>query len=163
MMDCHQAGELLSLHLDRELDAGPERAVERHLEDCAPCRAHYAELERNRDLLATLPRVRMPDGLFEKVVTELQTAAPRTKVLALPAPRGRFWSGRRVLAAAAAVVLFCLGALTMLGYYSEEPGLQVAARPVVNRHALDSGSPLLGEPPMWTTASYVPGGREARP
>lgn len=163
MMDCHQAGELLSLHLDRELSSGESRNVDRHLEQCPDCRLHLEELERNRDLLAALPRVRLPEGMFERVVTELQTAAPRTRILAMPAPRGSLWSGRRVLAAAAAILLLCLGGLTMLGYYSPEPGLQVAARPVVNRHALDSGSPLLGEPPMWTTASYVPGSREVRP
>lgn len=161
MMDCPQAGDLLSLYLDRELDSSDGRAVERHLDQCPDCRFHYQELERNRDLLAALPRVRLPEGMFDRVITEIQTAAPRTRVLVVP-QRGGFWSGRRVLAAAAAVVLFCVGALTMLGYYSEEPGLQVAARPVVNRHALDSGSPLLGEPPMWTTASYVPGS-EVRP
>lgn len=156
MMDCHEAGELLSLHLDRELESGPARKVEQHLERCPDCLQHYRDLERNRDLLAALPRAALPQHLFQRVVEELQTPAPRTRILAAARPSRGGWSGRRVLAAAAAFVLLCLAGITMLGYYSEEPGLQVAERPVVNRHALDAGSPLLGEPPMWTTASYVP-------
>lgn len=156
-MDCHQAAEHLSPFLDGELESPREGALQVHLDGCPACRDHLQELERNRALLAALPRMPLPEDLLGRVVQAVESSGPRTRVALLPTRRPS-WNGRRVLAAAAAVVLFCLGALTLLGYYSEEPGPQVAAQPVVNRHALDTGAPLLGEPPLWTTASYVVGG-----
>ena len=162
-MDCQKAAEELSLFLDQEVSPEVERGIRAHLQGCPGCRRHLQELERNRTLLAALPRVPLPEGLLARVVQELQATPPRPRIVAsLARPRPRAVVGR-VLALAAALLLLCLTGLTILGYYSEEPGMEVAGQPVVNRHVLDAGAPLMGEPPMWTTASYVPGQREEWP
>ena len=160
-MECQRILQDLSLFLDRELAPRRDRELRAHLQRCPGCRATLQELERNRDILAALPRVALPPAIFGRVVAEVSRAAPRTRLLVPPLPRRHL--GRRVLAAAAVILVLCLTALTVLGYYSEEPGLDVAGQPLVNRHALDSGAPLMGEPPLWVPASYVPGEVETWP
>ena len=156
-MECHHAAERLSLFVDGELGPLGEEEVHFHLGGCESCRCHLKELERNRSLLAHLPRLPLPEELLERVIREAETPVPRFPKDAGLYPPQRRWKARRVLAMAAGLVLLCLAALTLLGYWTDDPGLEVASRPVVNRHALDTGAPLLGEPPFWTTASYAPG------
>ncbi len=162
-MDCQRILQDLSLLLDGELEARTEREARQHLQDCPGCRATLQDLEKNRDLLAGLPRLALPEGLFGRVMDEVGRAGPRPRAWPRSSPTSSRRWGWRFLVAAAVLLMLGLGGLTILGYYSDEPGLDVAGSPLVNRHALDSGAPLMGEPPLWMPASYVPGELEVLP
>ena len=57
----HQyAQENLSAYLDKELEAGESARVERHLEQCATCRADLATLRQTMELLRLVPEAPLP-------------------------------------------------------------------------------------------------------
>ncbi len=143
-MDCQHILQDLSPLLDGELEAGPERQARDHLLGCPGCRACLQELEKNRDLLAALPRLPVPECLRGRVMEEVGRAAPRSR----PIPRSRFARVGRVLAAAAVLLVSSLVGLTLLGYNSDEPGPFVAGGTLVDPYTLDSGASVTGEPPL---------------
>jgi len=98
-MDHHDAREMLSARADGELDPSAARALDDHLEGCAPCRAFGDGLARLRALAVELPRVREPERLW--------AGPPATRV------RARRRSFRFAPAFAAAVVVALV--LTILG------------------------------------------------
>ncbi|HXE72665.1 MAG TPA: anti-sigma factor [Candidatus Nitrosotenuis sp.] len=156
-MDCAQIVDSLSAYLDEELAADERQKVRQHLESCPACRGQLDELSRHQELLASLPRMPLPSGLYERVRREIQESALPAPVRALPR-RAAFPRWSRSLAAAAAVLLLFLGLLVVLGRSQTQPGPAVAPPTLAQRHALEAGSALLGEPPLWSPASYQPGG-----
>ena len=67
----------LQLYLDGELDRDAARACEAHLDACAQCRAHLAELDAlRRALRAAAPRHAAPAALRQRIAT----AAPARRM-----------------------------------------------------------------------------------
>jgi anti-sigma factor RsiW len=60
---CREAVEILADYLEQSLDAALGAELERHLADCAPCRAYLATYRKARALGAEAQRVEMPDEM----------------------------------------------------------------------------------------------------
>ena len=62
-MMCREVIGVLADYLEGEL--GPEvvEELERHLADCAPCRAYLATYRRTREIGAAAARVEMPEEM----------------------------------------------------------------------------------------------------
>ncbi len=73
MTSCAETFRRLDDYLDRELSPAELTAVEAHLEICAICAAEF-ELEREvlEDIRAKLRRIRLPDGLRERISVRLR-------------------------------------------------------------------------------------------
>ncbi|HXG89780.1 MAG TPA: anti-sigma factor [Vicinamibacterales bacterium] len=103
-MDCSSSSEAIAEFLDGTLDPAQQRALERHVESCGPCRALVADLKTIQAAAFTLDRQPAPRHVFDAVRTRI-AAEPRPstggRVLGWPRTRGS-WA---VLAAAAALVL----------------------------------------------------------
>jgi anti-sigma factor RsiW len=64
-MTCRELIEVLAEYLEQSLPADVAASLERHLSDCAPCRAYLATYERSRALGADAQRLDMPDEMKE--------------------------------------------------------------------------------------------------
>ena len=62
-MTCRELIDLLQDYLDRELAGDVVAELERHLEDCAPCRAYLATYRKAREVGAAAGRVEMPEEM----------------------------------------------------------------------------------------------------
>ena len=65
--DCREIFARLSEYLDEDLEPGLCDELERHLDDCPPCRAFLDSLRRTVDLVRDLPATELP----EEVTREL--------------------------------------------------------------------------------------------
>jgi anti-sigma factor RsiW len=65
--------ELLSDHLDGELDAVQSTALEAHLESCAECRGTLVELRRVKDAARTLVGPSAPNDLWAGIASQIGT------------------------------------------------------------------------------------------
>ncbi|GAA5142296.1 anti-sigma factor [Nocardioides marinquilinus] len=103
-----------------------ERArFERHLADCAECRAEVTSLRAAAGLLAESSATTPPASLREAVLAEVATTRPLPPVVAAAAERGR--STRRrfpalVAAAAALIVVGGVGATVWHPWTDDAPG-----------------------------------------
>lgn len=61
-MDCRQAGQLLSCHLDDMLSREESRLLAQHLEGCGSCRRRLDSLRATVRALGSLPEVEPPPG-----------------------------------------------------------------------------------------------------
>ena len=132
-MSTHISEERLNDYVDGELSAAERGEVERHLEECAACRAEVAGLSRLLREVAALPlEVTPPEELWVGV---------REETVELPARRrDTLWGMRYGLAAAAVVLIALSSALTAVlvrdrSAPRETPPLaaQPAARPPAAR------------------------------
>ena len=87
--------ELLSAHLDGELDDVERRRVADHVAECDRCRREMSELAEARALVRSLPLLELPLGL-----TETLGAAPKSTV----GRRAAAWIGAAAAVAAAAFI-----------------------------------------------------------
>jgi len=62
-MTCRELIDVLQDYLDRELAGDVVAELERHLEDCAPCRAYLATYRKAREVGAAAGRVEMPEEM----------------------------------------------------------------------------------------------------
>jgi anti-sigma factor RsiW len=62
-MTCRELIDVLQAYLDRELAGDVVAELERHLEDCAPCRAYHATYRKAREVGAAAGRVEMPEEM----------------------------------------------------------------------------------------------------
>ena len=62
-MTCRELIEVLADHLEGALTADVAAALERHLADCAPCRAYLATYRKTMALAAGAGRLEMPDEM----------------------------------------------------------------------------------------------------
>ncbi|MGH3362457.1 MAG: anti-sigma factor [Nocardioides sp.] len=84
-----------------------ERAqFERHLAECAECRAEVASLRSTAGLLAETTATTPPPGLRERVLADIATVRPLPPAVGTPAPRRRF---RLAPLAAAAALIAAVG------------------------------------------------------
>ena len=66
-MTCRELIEVLAEYLEPSLPADVAASLERHLNDCAPCRAYLATYERSRALGADAQRLDMPDEMKDRL------------------------------------------------------------------------------------------------
>ena len=119
-MSCADYSESIADFVDGSLDPARQRALERHVEGCAACRALVADLKSIQAAAFTLDRVELPPHLWPAVQARVAgdaRHARRGALLAFPGPRVIAW-----WAAAAALLL-----ATTFGIYT-------VMRPV-DRHA----------------------------
>jgi anti-sigma factor RsiW len=70
-MTCQGAIALLLDYLEATLDDTTVAQLERHLADCAPCRAYLATYRRAMGVAATAERVEMPPEMRERLASFL--------------------------------------------------------------------------------------------
>jgi len=122
-VNCHEFP--LADCVDGTLSPADERAAERHLEGCPPCRALVADLRTVRAAAFTLDRRQPPADLLDRLQARLKAEpAPRSRVLAWPNTRGAWavW-----LAAAATLMLS-----TIVGVMPLSRSARVPATPAPN-------------------------------
>jgi len=123
IVNCHEFP--LADCVDGTLSPADERAAERHLEGCPPCRALVADLRTVRAAAFTLDRRQPPADLLDRLQARLKAEpAPRSRVLAWPNTRGAWavW-----LAAAATLMLS-----TIVGVMPLSRSARVPATPAPN-------------------------------
>jgi anti-sigma factor RsiW len=111
-MSCADYNESIADFVDGTLDPARQRALERHVEGCAACRALVADLKSIQAAAFTLDRVELPGHLWSVVqarVAEEARSPQRGRLLAWPTTRAALGAW----AAAAALVL-----ATSFGVYS---------------------------------------------
>lgn len=70
---CAEAFQRLDDYVDRELAPGELALVARHLEECERCAAEFGvERELLDGVRDRLRRIRLPDGLMERIRRKLQ-------------------------------------------------------------------------------------------
>lgn len=66
-MTCRELIDVLAEYLEQSLPVDVAVSLERHLADCAPCRAYLATYEKSRSLGAEAQRDAMPDEMKERL------------------------------------------------------------------------------------------------
>ena len=66
-MTCREAIDVLADYLDGTMPRDLAAELERHLADCAPCRAYLATYRKTRALGASVARVEMPEEMQERL------------------------------------------------------------------------------------------------
>ena len=103
----HLTEEQLILHYYGE-EAGDTLAAERHLEDCADCRALYGSLQRVLNVVDTLPVPDVPADYGARVWHKIERRIPaRRRLWSLPAPWR--WAAAATAMAGLLVVAFFAG------------------------------------------------------
>ena len=126
-MQCDDLSNVLVDFVDGQLDTAAQRAVERHLDTCANCRALVIDLRTIRAAAFMLdrhePGPKVWASLQERIAAE-PAPRPRGRLLAIPAARANWpvW-----LAAAAAIVIATLvGVMPLLRRSEPAPAPQTA-------------------------------------
>lgn len=94
-MDCQTARQWIDLlpASSRDWESAEGALVRDHLASCSLCREVTDDLlEFDGRVAALLPEVAIPEGLRDRVLAQLQKAAPRVEA----APAGRKWASRLV-------------------------------------------------------------------
>lgn len=112
-MPCNQLAPRIDEFMDGDLPAAEVAAIERHLVECAACRAVHAIETELRSALATLPVARPRDGFFEQAMAH---ASRRRRRGDLERAGGL---GAYALAAVATVVL-AIGVMTFAGRFAPD-------------------------------------------
>jgi len=66
-MTCREVIDVLAEYLEQSLPADVATSLQRHLDDCAPCRAYLATYQKTRALGAEAQRLEMPDEMKERL------------------------------------------------------------------------------------------------
>jgi anti-sigma factor RsiW len=122
-LDCAEMRGLVGAAIDGELDPPRRQALDRHLQDCAACRAaHEAQRELSATVRASADRFTASEALRSRIRTTLaEAAAPGPAISRLPR---RFWvwlgagsaaAGAAMLAASIALFLALPSAQDRLG------------------------------------------------
>jgi anti-sigma factor RsiW len=129
-MSCQETHELLDGYVDSELDVVTTLLLERHLKECANCRALCHRYEQfTRGVQAHVPRFEAPAGLEVKIRTKLGLGAgSATKPASSAFADWRRWA----VAASLIGVLVLTGTLLML--LKRRAGPEILAEQVVSSH-----------------------------
>lgn len=101
------------------LDDLERAAFERHLAECADCRAEVASLRETAALLASAEAVEPPASLRDRVLADISTVRPLPPEVTAPVRPRR--TARWLVAAAAAVVLLGAGAVVSVQPWQDDP------------------------------------------
>ncbi|HXD97695.1 MAG TPA: zf-HC2 domain-containing protein [Candidatus Acidoferrum sp.] len=66
-MTCREVIDVLVEYLEQNLSTDVAQALERHLADCAPCRAYLATYQRTRAVGAEAQRLDMPAEMKDRL------------------------------------------------------------------------------------------------
>lgn len=126
-MTCEALAAILGDYLDGGLDADRQRAIERHLETCAACRALAVDLRAIRAAAFTLERLEPPPAVWQTLQTRIagERAAGRASTLWPSWSTTAAW--HPWLAAAAALLM-----ATAIGVWSVLPPAESPASAVEN-------------------------------
>ena len=102
--------EKLSAFLDGELTDAERDDVLTHLETCAACRTHLAELTALHDALSDMEDVDVPEGFADGVLARLHEEKMPQKT-----KKSNPWRGIATLAACAAVVVLAVSNMPRMG------------------------------------------------
>jgi anti-sigma factor RsiW len=102
-MSCAEYSESIADFVDGTLDPTRQRALERHVEGCAACRALVADLKSIQAAAFTLDRIELPGHLWKVVQARVAEEGKPSGARLLAFPRTRAALG--LWAAAAALVL----------------------------------------------------------
>jgi anti-sigma factor RsiW len=140
-MECSEARELLSPHVDGELDARDSAALDEHLRGCAGCRAEVSALQSARATVsAHATRFSAPPELADRIGDAMSPSYSRSA-----GPNSRFWQGAGLGAAATAMLAIAVGIGWMSTLPSHDDLLADAAvvnhiRSLQGNHAVDVAS-----------------------
>jgi anti-sigma factor RsiW len=123
-MRCETFADDIGALVDGALGPDDRRALERHLEGCAECRALVADLRTIRAAAFTLERYEAPPRVWSAIKARLEAPRP---VSGEPASRWRGGAFNVWLAAAAALLLATSVGIVSLTTREPAPDAQVAA------------------------------------
>jgi anti-sigma factor RsiW len=66
-MTCKEAIDVLADYLESSLTPEVAEELERHLRDCAPCRAYLATYRKTREITGEVGRAPMPEEMRERL------------------------------------------------------------------------------------------------
>ena len=66
-MTCREVIDVLDDYVDGTMPPDVAAELERHLADCAPCRAYLATYRKTRELTAAAGRAEMPEEMQERL------------------------------------------------------------------------------------------------
>jgi anti-sigma factor RsiW len=129
-MGCHEFRELVDAHVHGELDLVTTLQFERHLGECADCRALVEEAEQfSRTVQAHMPRFDAPAGLEQKIRSQLGfRERPRLTFF------GSALLGWRPFAIAASLIGVLVLEAMSLAVLRPRPAGQLLAEQVVSSH-----------------------------
>ena len=128
-MTCQEARQLIEAHADGELDLLRTLELERHLEDCAECRALYEQVEELRSAVRThAPYFAAPEGFEKRIRTQLRLR-PQAQPKTVPGT-GLAWRLSALAAGIVGLVVFSAMFVSML----RRPAGETVAQQVVSSH-----------------------------
>jgi anti-sigma factor (TIGR02949 family) len=128
-MTCQEVRQLIEAYADGELDLLRTLELERHLEDCAECRALYEQVEELRSAVRThAPHFAAPQGFDKRIRTQLRLRR-EAQPEAVAAPR-LAWRLSALAAGIVGLVVFSAMFVTML----RRPAGETVAQQVVSSH-----------------------------
>jgi anti-sigma factor RsiW len=126
-MNCFSAEPMLEAALDGELDVNQQFQLRGHLENCASCRAAYANLQRlHEDLRSEALYYHAPDSLKQRVLTTLREN-PDSHGTRAP------WPWKWIAVAASVLLIVSISANLQLSQ-REIPETQLIAQDVLSGH-----------------------------
>jgi Putative zinc-finger len=78
-LNCGEAKELLSPYLDGAVTGAEMQALQKHLDQCAPCMREYKSLRQTQKLLMSVGRVKEPADLGLKLRLAISREAAETR------------------------------------------------------------------------------------
>jgi anti-sigma factor RsiW len=128
-MTCQEARQLIEAYADRELDLLRTLELERHLEDCAECRALCEQVEELRGAVRThAPYFAAPEGFEKRLRSQLRL---RREAQAKNVPgTGLAWRLSALAAGILGLVVFSAMFVSML----RRPAGETVAQQVVSSH-----------------------------
>jgi hypothetical protein len=139
-----QAGEL------GEPDRGRTAA---HLAGCGACASVVADLERARHGLAMLVEPDLPAGFHGRLLAAVEREAPRPARTVAPARRRNPWRSRPATwAAAAALLLFMVGAVGLVNLVDRNRADTTASAPASRQEDAGGGGAATAQPPAAAAA-----------
>lgn len=78
-LKCPEAKRLFSPYLDGAVTGAEMLALQSHLRQCAGCNAHYESLRQTQQLLAGVPRPKLPDDLGLRLRVAISREAAQAK------------------------------------------------------------------------------------
>jgi len=131
--DCAELADVLT-DWDGKFSPLWRKRIARHVDDCAECEKKRAVLLAPGGAVLAAPFLLAPSALRERI---LASAARGAVVQPSPAPRGRFFSNKKVFVGSAAVVVLVIGGVLTVGANrSVAPSVDVATTVAVTTTSL---------------------------
>ena len=137
-MSCQEVRGFVDAYVDKELDVITALQLERHVTECAGCRAICEQYQQlHHSVQAQIPYFKAPEHLEDKIRATLRPAEQNPPKAVKPFPTNRRkdwfprWGGWSI---AAAVAVLCVFGALLLQTTRRSPGSQLVAEQVVSSH-----------------------------